>query len=180
MPRGTLTSTQGGDDAIRKAFLDDDIIECVIDLPSQLFFNVQIPATLWFFNKDKSQWKNDRHNQVLVIDARRMGTPISRTQIEFSDAEIERLAKTFNDWTHGEYEDIDGYCKSVTRDEIAKNGESLAPGRYTGTEESTEEQTETFAIRMARLTEELSELFLESNRMESELKRTIKGLGYEL
>ena len=96
MPRGTLTSSQGGDDAIRKAFLDDDVIECIIDLPGQLFFNTQIPSSLWFFNKDKSKWKSDRSDQVLFIDARKLGTAISRTQIEFSDAEIARLSDTFN------------------------------------------------------------------------------------
>ena len=91
MPRGTLTSSQGGDDLIRKAMLDDDIIECIVDLPGQLFFNVQIPSCLWFFNKDKRKWKNDRTNQVLFIDARKMGTPISRTQIEFSEEEIAKI-----------------------------------------------------------------------------------------
>jgi type I restriction enzyme M protein len=74
MPRGTLTSSQGGDDAIRKAFLDDDVIECIIDLPGQLFFNTQIPSCLWFFNKDKSKYKNKRSGQILFIDARKLGT----------------------------------------------------------------------------------------------------------
>lgn len=134
MPRGAVTSAQDTDGIIRTAFLDDDIVECIIDLPGQLFFNVQIPATLWFFNKDKSRWKNDRTNQVLFIDARKMGSPISSTQIEFSTEEIERIGNTFESWANGVYEDIDWYCKSVHRDDIKKKGDVLSPGRYIGTE----------------------------------------------
>ncbi len=134
MPRGAVTSDQDTDGKIRSAFLDDDIVECIIDLPGQLFFNVQIPATLWFFNKDKSMWKNDRNNQILMIDARKMGSPISSTQIEFSTEEIERIGNTFEAWANGKYEDVDWYCKSVSRDEVKKKRDVLSPGRYIGTE----------------------------------------------
>jgi type I restriction enzyme M protein len=134
MPRGTLTSTQGGDDSIRKAFLDDDVIECIIDLPGQLFFNTPIPCSLWFFNKVKSKWKKKRDNQVLFIDARKMGTSISSTQIEFSNEEIERIGNTFEAWANGDYVDVDWYCKSVHRDDIRKKDDVLSPGRHIGTE----------------------------------------------
>jgi type I restriction enzyme M protein len=180
MPRGTLTSTQGGDDLIRKAFLDDDVIECIIDLPGQLFFNTQIPSSLWFFNKDKSKWKTNRNNQVLFIDARKLGTPISRTQIEFSDEEIARIADTFNNWCAGKYTDIDGFCKSVSRDEIAKNSDSLSPGRYIGTEEVESESDEDFANRMQILTTQLSEQIKESRRLEASITKQLQGLGYEI
>ncbi len=180
MPRGTLTSTQGGDDAIRKAFLEDDLIECIIDLPGQLFFNVQIPSCLWFFNKDKSKWKNDRTGQVLFIDARKLGTPISRTQIEFSDEEIGRIADTFNAWCGGSYEDVDGFCKSVTRDEIARNGDSLSPGRYIGTEEVESETNADFASRMQVLTAQLSEQVVESRRLGELVAVQLRNLGYEI
>ena len=180
MPRGTLTSSQGGDDAIRKAFLDDDVIECIIDLPGQLFFNTQIPSSLWFFNKDKSKWKKKRDDQVLFIDARKLGTAISRTQIEFSDGEIARIADTFNSWCDGKYEDIDGFCKSVTREEIEKNGDSLSPGRYIGTEEVESENNEDFATRMQTLTAQLSEQLRESHRLEASISNQLKGLGYEV
>ena len=174
MPRGTVTSSQGGDDAIRRAFLDDDVIECIIDLPGQLFFNTQSPCTLWFFNKDKSKWKKKRDNQVLFIDARKLGTAISRTQIDFSDAEIARMADTFNSWCEGKYEDIDGFCKSVTREEIAKNGDSLSPGRYIGTEEVESENDEDFATRMQTLTSELEEQFLESDLLQNKITKYLE------
>jgi type I restriction enzyme M protein len=180
MPRGTLTSSQGGDDAIRKAFLDDDVIECIIDLPGQLFFNTQIPSCLWFFNRDKTKWKNKRQNQVLFIDARKLGTAISRTQIEFSEDEIAKISDAFNNWCNGKYEDVDGFCKSVTRKEIAKNSDSLSPGRYIGTEEVKSENDEDFATRMENLTSQLSELFKESHRLEELISKQLKGLGYDI
>jgi type I restriction enzyme M protein len=180
MPRGTLTSSQGGDDTIRKAFLDDDVIECIIDLPGQLFFNTQIPSSLWFFNKDKSKWKSDRDNQVLFIDARKLGKAISRTQIEFSDAEIERLSGTFNNWCSGDYQDIDGFCKSVTREEISKNGDSLSSGRYIGTEAVESESEEDFKTRMLTLTAQLSTQLEESHRLETLISKQLEGLGYEV
>jgi type I restriction enzyme M protein len=178
MPRGTLTSSQGGDDNIRKAFLDDDIIECIIDLPGQLFFNTQIPSSLWFFNKDKSKWKTNRQNQVLFIDARKMGTAISKTQIEFSEVEIGRIADTFNAWCGGKYEDVDGFCQSVSREEIGKNGDSLSPGRYIGTEEIESENDEDFATRMQGLSSQFSAQISESHRLEEIISRNLKGLGY--
>jgi type I restriction enzyme M protein len=180
MPRGTLTSSQGGDDQIRKAFLDDDIIECIIDLPGQLFFNVQIPSSLWFFNKDKSNWKNDRTNQVLFIDARKLGTPISRTQIEFSDAEISKIAGTFEAWANGDYEDVDGFCKSAQREEIANNSESLSAGRYIGTDLDEQDSDEDFNTRMAALTGELSSLINQGELLNHELKSSLKAIGYEI
>jgi type I restriction enzyme M protein len=180
MPRGTLTSAQGGDDSIRKAMLDDDVIECIIDLPGQLFFNVQIPSCLWFFNKDKSKWKNDRRNQVLFIDARKMGSPVSRTQIEFSDEEIAMIAETFNAWTSGEYEDVDGHCKSVTREEIAHNNDALSPGRFIGTEAEDSLGEEEFSERMSRLTAELSVTIAASNLLESQIRKNLASIGYDL
>jgi type I restriction enzyme M protein len=180
MPRGALTSAQGADDKIRKAFLDDDIIECIIDLPGQLFFNTQIPSSLWFFNKGKSNWKSTPENQVLFIDARKLGAAISRTQIEFSDADISRIADTFNDWCEGTYDDVEGFCKSVSRDEIAKNGDSLSPVRYIGTEGVEPESDVDFATRMQHLTSKLSDQLEDAHRLEKLISKQLKGMGYDL
>ena len=180
MPRGTLTSSQGGDGDIRRAMLDDDVIECIVDLPGQLFFNTQIPSSLWFFNKDKSQWKSDRSGHVLFIDARKLGTAISRKQIEFSFAEIARIADTFNKWSDGGHEDVDGFARSVTREEITKNGDSLSPGRYIGTEEAESEGDDDFQTRMETLTAQLSSQIEESHRLEALISKQLKGLGYDV
>ena len=178
MPRGTLTSSQGGDDKIRTAMLDDDVIECIVDLPGQLFFNTQIPSCLWFFNKDKSKWKNNRDGQVLFIDARKMGKSISNTQIEFSHDEIQRIGDTFRGWCNGQYQDVDGFCKSADREEIAQNGDSLSPGRYIGTEQLEIENDEDFNTRMQSLTAHLFEQMSESARLEALISNQLRSLGY--
>ena len=177
MPRGTLTSSQGGDDNLRSAFLDDDIIECIVDLPSQLFFNVQIPATLWFFNKDKSQWRNDRTNQVLFIDARKLGSPVSRTQIEFSDDEIAKIADTFDAWANGNYEDVEGFCKSATREEISKASNALSPGRFVGSEGEDEENLEEVFAKLVRLSSEFDVLAKASETLTISIQNKLSVLG---
>ncbi len=145
MARGSLTSYQAGDDSIRSAFLDDDIVDCIVDLPAQLFFNTGIPSCIWFFNKKKSNHKNKRNNQVLFIDARKLGTAISRKQIEFSDTEISLIASTYHAWSSGEYQDIDGFSKSVSRTEISSFRDNLLPGRYIGTDLEEEVDTDSEA-----------------------------------
>jgi type I restriction enzyme M protein len=178
MPRGTLTSTQGGDDAIRKAFLDDDIIECIIDLPGQLFFNTAIPSSLWFFNKNKAGWKNNRENQVLFIDASNMGSPISRTQIEFSDSEISTISSVFIKWTSGDYQDIDGFCKSVTRREIEDFGNTLSTGRYISNVRKKADTHEQVQKMISELVSNLEEKFLEERDLENELLKQLRDIGY--
>jgi type I restriction enzyme M protein len=179
MPRGALTSSQGGDDAIRKAFLDDDVIECIIDLPGQLFFNTQIPSSLWFFNRDKRTWKNDRAGQVLFIDARNLGVPISRNQIEFSDSEIAKISDTFMAWAHGEYENVDWFCKSVNLEEIRTKGGSLSPGRYIETGD-IDEDLRVSSEALDELTISLAEQITESNFLEQQIRTSLKALGYEI
>lgn len=179
MPRGTLTSNQGGDEVIRKAFLDDGIIECIIDLPGQLFFNVQIPACIWFFNKSKSSWKNNRSKEVLFIDARKFGTAVSKTQIVFSDEEIGKLAQTFNDWANGNYEDVDWFCRSVSHEEIASKNYVLSPGRYIGTGDIDEELASN-SETLDELSSNLSELLAESRDLEMRIAESLKALGYEV
>jgi type I restriction enzyme M protein len=130
MPRGTLTSAQGGDGDLRTAFLDAGIVECIIDMPGQLFFNTPIPCALWFFNKDKSAWPRGRENEVLLIDASGMGKQISKSQKELSDDEISLISNTFKSWTQGDFEDVPEFARSVSREEIRSAGDVLAVGRY--------------------------------------------------
>lgn len=179
MGRSSVTSSQDTDGTIRSAFLDDDVVECIVDMPGQLFFNVQIPCTLWFFNKDKTRWKNGRQNQVLFIDARKLGYPISRNQIAFSDGDIQKIAQTFNAWTSGDYRDIDWFCKSVDREAIRAKGDVLAPGRYIGTEVE-EVDDGTFEERMRSLTSKLSQQMREELVLIDEIKRHLKAFGYEI
>ncbi len=179
MARGAVTSNQAGDDKIRQAMLEDGVIDCIVDLPGQLFFNVQIPASIWFFNKDKSRWKNDRSRQVLFIDARKMGSPISRKQIEFSDSEISKIADTFYAWANGDYLDIDWFCKSVSFEEIAAKGYVLSPGRYIGTGDINEEFMGN-EEDLGEISSQLSEQMAISAELETRISHSLKALGYEV
>lgn len=179
MARSAVTSNQGGDDAIRKGMLEDDVVDCIVDLPGQLFFNVQIPASIWFLNRDKSSWKNDRKNQVLLIDARKMGAPVSRTQIEFSQDEIDKIANTFENWANGDYEDVDWFCRSVSLAELASKNYVLSPGRYIGTGDLDEElkaNSEVLDELVSRFSEQLSE----ANELNERISTSLKALGYEV
>ena len=177
MPRGTLTSSQSGDDELRKAFLNDDVIECIIDLPGQLFHNTQIPVVLWFFNKDKSRWKNQREGEVLFIDARSLGKPISRSQIEFSQDDIDRLAGTFETWAGGDFNNEKGFSYSASIDEIAKNSYSLSPPRYIGSEGAEAETSEAFGARLGTLVDEFVESVEESKKLGEQLSGVLRKLG---
>jgi type I restriction enzyme M protein len=127
MPKNTLNSEQGTDLSIRKAFLDDDIVECIIEMPGGLFFNTSIPCALWFINRSKSP---EAAGKVLFIDASSLGHPISKTQIEFSDDDLARIANTYNRWCRGEDISEAGWAASVSRASIAAKGETLATSRY--------------------------------------------------
>ena len=172
MPRGTLASNIGGDDLLRKAFLDDDIIECIVDLPGQLFFNTPIPSCLWFFNKNKKVNKGE----VLFIDARKLGSPISRTQIEFADAEINTITNTFNDWVAGKFAPVEGFAAVATREQIEANDNSLSPGRYVGTEEGELETDDDFATRISSLIEELQVRYKDADKLRTKIESTLKEL----
>ena len=177
MPRGSLTSAQGGDDALRKAFLDDGIVECIIDVPGKLFHNTTIPVVLWFFNKDKSRWKNQREGEVLFIDARSLGKPISRSQIEFSQDDIDRLAGTFETWAGGDYKNEKGFSYSASIGEIAKNSYSLSPPRYIGSEGAEAETSDAFGARLGTLVNEFVESFEESKKLGEQLSGVLRKLG---
>ncbi|WP_232540398.1 type I restriction-modification system subunit M [Pseudomonas aeruginosa] len=137
LANGSMSSSQNSEGDIRRAMVEADVVEVMVALPSQLFFNTQIPACLWFLAKQKTA----RPGEVLFIDARKLGTSVSRVQIELTDADIERIAQTVAKWRGepldvggeiAEYRDIPGFCRSVTLAEIAEHGHVLTPGRYVG------------------------------------------------
>ncbi|MDE1715627.1 N-6 DNA methylase, partial [Chromobacterium amazonense] len=162
----------------RAAMVDADVVEVMIALPGQLFFNTQIPACLWFLAKQKTT----RQGEVLFIDARKLGTMISRVQAELTDETIERIAKTVAAWRGeaeaGEYQDIPGYCRSVKLAEIAEHGHVLTPGRYVGAEE-VEDDDEAFADKMQKLTEQLAEQMAKGAELDALIRQKLGGLGYE-
>jgi len=183
LANGSMSSSQNSEGDIRKAMVEADVVEVMVALPGQLFFNTQIPACLWFLTKQKTA----RPGEVLFIDARKLGTSVSRVQIELTDADIERIAQTVADWRGepldqggeiGEYTDIPGFCRSVTLTEITEHGHVLTPGRYVGAEE-VEDDDEAFAEKMQRLTQQLGEQMQKGAELDQLIRRKLGGLGYE-
>jgi len=176
LANGSMSSSQNNEGQIRAAMVEADVVEVMIALPSQLFFNTQIPACLWFLAKQK----NSRQGEVLFIDARKLGRMISRVQAELTDEVIDRIAATVAAWRgeDGEYQDTPGYCRSVPLAEIAEHGHVLTPGRYVGTEE-VEDDDEVFAEKMQKLTEKLGEQMAKGAELDALIREKLGGLGYE-
>jgi len=178
LANGSMSSSQNSEGDIRRAMVEADVVEVMVALPGQLFFNTQIPACLWFLVKQKPV----RKGQVLFIDARKLGTMISRVQAELSDEVIERIAATVAAWRGeeggAEYQDIPGYCRSVPLAEIAQHGHVLTPGRYVGAE-AVEEDDEAFAEKMQQLTEKLGEQMAKGAELDALIRQKLGGLGYE-
>jgi len=176
LANGSMSSSQNSEGDIRRAMVDADVVEVMVALPGQLFFNTQIPACLWFLTKQKT----NRKGEVLFIDARKLGSMISRVQAELTDEVITRIGDTVAAWRSegGEYQDIAGYCRSVKLAEIAEHGHVLTPGRYVGAEE-IEDDDEAFAEKMQKLTEKLAEQMAKGAELDQLIRQKLGGLGYE-
>jgi type I restriction enzyme M protein len=183
LANGSMSSAQGGEDDIRKALVDADVVDCMVALPSQLFYSTQIPACLWFLarNKNPGGRKRDRRNEVLFIDARKLGALVDRIRKEFSDEDIARIASTYHAWRGDDgakkYRDVPGFCWSTTIAEIASHGHSLSPGRYVGAGE-LEGDGESFGTKIPRLIAELEAQFSASRDLEHAIRTSLKALVY--
>ncbi|WP_294052158.1 class I SAM-dependent DNA methyltransferase [Thiolapillus sp.] len=169
LANGSMSSAQSGEGEIRRAMVEGDVVDCMIALPGQLFYSTQIPACLWFLARDKKSNKfRDRRGEVLFIDARKLGHMVDRTRREFSDEDIAKIASTYHAWRGekdaDEYEDIPGFCKSATLEEIREHNHVLTPGRYVGAE-AAEEDDVPFSEKFAELKEKLDEQFAESEEL---------------
>jgi len=183
LANGSMSSNTSGEGEIRKNIIEADLVDCMIALPSQLFYNTMIPVCLWFIARDKKNHKfRDRRGKTLFIDARNMGEMIDRRHRELTEEEIQKISKTYHTWRGekecGKYEDIKGFCKEATTEDIRKHDHMLTPGRYVGVED-IEEDDEAFDEKMRRLTAELKEQFAQSDKLEGEIKNNFKKIGYE-
>lgn len=174
LANGSLSSQSGGEGEIRKNIINADLVDCIVAMPSQLFYTTQIPVSLWFLAKNKKQ-----KGKTLFIDARKLGTMVTRKLRELTDEDIKRIADTYNAFVDGTLKDEKGFCAVVTTQDIAKQDYILTPGRYVGIEEQ-EDDGEPFEEKMGRLTSELSELFAKSHELEAEIKERLGVLGFEL
>jgi len=182
LANGSMSSHQSGEGEIRKGIVEADLVDCMIALPGQLFYTTQIPVCLWFVTRNKANGKfRDRRNQTLFIDARKMGSLVDRIHRDLSDDEIARIARTYHAWrgekSAGKYEDVPGFSKSATTDEIAAHGYILTPGRYVGAEE-IEDDGEPFEEKMKRLVAQLRGQQAEAQRLDQTIARNLKGSGY--
>ncbi|MDB9446550.1 class I SAM-dependent DNA methyltransferase [Anabaena sp. CS-542/02] len=181
LANGSMSSHQSGEGEIREALIAADLIDCMVALPGQLFYNTQIPACLWFLSRKKSGGKfRNRTGETLFIDARKLGVLIDRVHRDLTEQEIQRIAQTYHNWRwigKEEYVDIPGFCKSASFEEIKEHGYVLTPGRYVGAEE-VEDDDEPFADKMLRLTAKLDQQFAESGKLEAIIRENLRGLGY--
>lgn len=169
-----LSSQQCGEGEIRQKIIEDDLIEGIISMPSNLFYSVTLSVTLWFITKGKKQ-----KGKTLFIDARHMGHMVDQSHRDFSEEDIQKLATTFEKFQNGTLENVKGFCYVATTEDIAKQDYILTPGRYVGIEDQ-EDDGEPFDEKMTRLTSELSEMFKKSHKLEDEIKKKIGALGYEI
>jgi type I restriction enzyme M protein len=184
LANGSMSSNQSGEGEIRKAIIEADLVDCMVALPGQLFYSTQIPVCLWFLARDKQNNRfKDRRGKFLFIDARQLGRMINRVQRELTKEDIAKIAGTYHAWRSdkgsGEYENIAGFCKSATIDEIRAHGHVLTPGRYVDAEE-IEDDGEPFERKMQRLNTTLQAQFAESSKLERTIKANLRGLNYGL
>ncbi|MBQ7649457.1 MAG: type I restriction-modification system subunit M [Victivallales bacterium] len=174
LANGSLSSQTSGEGDIRRRIIEDDLVSCIIAMPTQLFYTTQIPVSLWFLARNKKQ-----KNKTCFIDARKMGTMVTRRLREMTDEDIAKVAQTFDAYENGTLEDVKGFCAVATTEEIAKQDYILTPGRYVGIEEQTDDG-EPFEEKMDRLTRELAELFRRSHQLEHEIQKRLAAIGFEV
>ena len=177
-------SAGGTEGKIRQKIIEDDLVDCMVALPSNLFYTVTIPACLWFIAKNKDDGKSrKRKGETLFIDARKIFTSIDRAHNELSEEQIQKIAGTYHSFIgkkgYPKYKDELGYCKKTTIRDIEKNNFVLTPGRYVGIEEE-EEDMESFQEKMTNLTHEYAKLSAESKKLDKDIKKNLAGIGFEI
>lgn len=188
LANGSMNSNTGGEGDIRKNLIEAGLVDCMVALPAQLFYNTMIPACLWFLARNRANHKfRDHSNEILFIDARKLGTMINRRNKELTDTDIAQVTDTYHAWRSlpgrggsetRPYNDVPGFCKAATLDEVRANNYVLMPGRYVGTEE-VEDDGVLFADKMNTLTAKLAEQFARGDQLQKTIRKNLKGIGYE-
>jgi len=182
LSNGSLSSNTSGEGEIRKELVKSDLVDCIVMLPTQLFYNTGIPACLWFLSRSKNGNKNrDRKGEVLFIDASELGYMVNRRNRAFDDNDIQKIAGTYHEWKRdgGNYQDIKGFCKSATLAEIEKHNFVLTPGRYVGIPDEEESEI-SFEETMSALIGELAAQMQEAAALDEEIKIQLAKVGFSL
>jgi type I restriction enzyme M protein len=184
LANGSMSSNQNNEDVIRKEMIERDVVDCMVALPPQLFFNTQIPACLWFLTKDKRTNGRDRRGEILFIDARKLGRMETRVTRVLDDADVAKIGIAYHAWrTDGEtkekYQNIPGFVYAAKKEEVKAHNYVLTPGRYVGAEE-IEDDDEVFAEKMQRLAAQLTEQMQQSQAMDTEIKKQLARVGFKL
>jgi len=180
LANGSMSSQQSGEGEIRKQMIEKDAIDCMVALPGQLFYSTQIPACLWFLARDKSaNGHRDRRGEILFIDARKMGRMVDRVRRELTDEDVAKIADTYHRWRtkapEGGYEDVPGFCKSATLDEVREHDHVLTPGRYVGAEK-VEDDGVPFEDKFRALRETIEEQFAQARDLEKAVVQILAGV----
>lgn len=181
LANGSMSTSTTSELEIRKNLIEQDLVECIVTLPGQLFYSTQIPVCLWFVTRNKAKnGKKERRGEVLFIDARKQGSMVSRTLKEFSTEDINKISDVYHAWrgtNEQEYEDVAGFCKVAKLDEVREHEYIVTPGRYVGLE-AAEEDSEPFEEKMELLTGDLAEQFVKSKKLEDQIRKALEGIGY--
>ena len=182
LSNGSLSSNTSGEGEIRKALVEEDLVDCIVMLPTQLFYNTGIPACLWFLSRYKNGNKNrDRKGEVLFIDASELGDMVNRRNRAFDDNDVRIIADTYHQWKlkDSDYEDIKGFCKSAKLADIENHNFVLTPGRYVGIPDEVDDGIP-FEEKMGALTAELAAQMKEAEELDQEIKVQLAKVGFEL
>ena len=182
LANGSMSSNQRGEGEIRERLVEEDLVDCMVALPGQLFYSTQIPACLWFLARNRRDGRfRDRRGEVLFIDARAMGPMTDRTHRELTAEDIARIAGTYHAWRGeegaGEYADVPGFCKSAEIGEVRRHGHVLTPGRYVGAAPQADDG-EPFEETMSRLATLWREQQAEAEVLDAEIDSNLEALGY--
>ncbi len=173
LANGSL-SVGGQEGEIRKNIIEADLVDCIVAMPSNLFYTVTIPCSIWIINRNKKQKGN-----TLFINASNLGTMVTRKLRELTDEDIHKIADTYHNYQNNlNYGDVLGYCKKASMEDIKSNNYVLTPGRYVGIENNHEDSI-SYDKKMKKITSELYKQFEESYRLEEEIKKNLRCIGYE-
>lgn len=182
LANGSMTTNTGSEGEIRKNLIQQGLVDCMVALPTQLFYNTQIPACLWFLARNRTNHKfRNRSNEILFIDARKLGSMTSRKNKALSSKDLAQISEVYHNWRNigGTYEDVQGFCKSATLKEVEENNFVLTPGRYVGTEE-VEDDGISFEEKVAEITSNLTSQFAKSIELQETIKKNLLKIGIEV